>query len=211
MKSRILIVIAIASCFVVANAFSLAPGRKKLEMVSAYVESGAPVQLTSITSGTDFLYQKAEVRNVSDRTVESVTFGVLLHEKPPNESEPVVVVSQRVPTNIKPGQTHSVDVLALRPNQAQEKASQLKSNTVIAEFGVLGVQFDDGSSWTFNLDKNRTLSSSPITRSPLKRSSNHLWHRGVRASVAGGDAAETYSGIDHSLLSGFGHYSLVDR
>ena len=162
MKSRILIVIAIASCFVVANAFSPAPGRKKLEMVSAYAESGAPVQLTSITFGTDFLYQKAEVRNVSDRIVESVTFGVLLHEKPPNESEPVVAVSQRVPTDLKPGQTHSVDVLALRPNQAQEKASQLKSNTVVAEFGVLGVQFEDGSSWTFDLDKNSTLSSSTI-------------------------------------------------
>jgi hypothetical protein len=165
MRSRILIVVAIAFCFVVAYAFSPAQGHKKFQMVVAYVQSGAPVQLTSITHGNDFLYQKAEVKNVSDRTVESVTFGVLLHETPPNQSEPIVAVSQQVPTDIKPGQIRSVDVLALHPNQAQERASQLKSNTVIAEFGVLGVQFEDGSSWTFDSDKNRTLSSSPIAMS----------------------------------------------
>ena len=69
MRNRILIVIAIAFCFVVAFAFSPAQGRKKFDFVVAYVQSGAPVQLTSITHGIDFLYQKAEVKNVSDRTV----------------------------------------------------------------------------------------------------------------------------------------------
>jgi hypothetical protein len=165
MRNRILVVMSIAFCFVVAFAFSPAQGRKKFDMVSAYVQSGAPVQLTSITHGMDFLYQKAEVRNVSDRTVSSVTFGVLLHETDPNQSEPIIAVSQQVPTDIKPGQVRSVNVLGLRTKEAQEKASQLKSNTVVAEFGVLGVQFDDGGSWTFDLEKNRTLSSSPITTS----------------------------------------------
>lgn len=145
MRTRILVVISIAFCFVVAFAFS-------------------PAQLTSITHGIDFLYQKAEVKNVSDRTVSSVTFGVLLHETDPNQSKPIVALSQQVPTDIKPGQV-GVDVLGLRTKESQEKASQLKSNTVVAEFGVLGVQFEDGGSWTFDLEKNRTLSSSPIATS----------------------------------------------
>jgi hypothetical protein len=150
-KKRILTVSAIA--VVLFLAFALSPthhaqGLKTLNMSVAYVQEGAPVQLESVTHNLEFLFSKAEVKNVSDRTVRSVTFGVLLSE--PNRPELVLASKQEVPTDIKPGATRTVDVLALPVKEGEQTAQQFKSNQVIASFGVLSVRFDDGTSWNFD-------------------------------------------------------------
>ena len=121
-------------------------------MYAAYVQEGAPVQLESVTHNLEFLFSKADVKNVSDRTVRSVTFGVLLGE--PNRPELVLASRQEVPTDIKPGATRAVDVLALPVKEGEQTALQFKSNQVIVSFGVLGVRFDDGTSWNFDPLKN---------------------------------------------------------
>ena len=55
----------------------------------------------------------AEVKNVSDRAVRAVTFGVLLHGSAPNHSEPILASSREMQTDIKPGGVRTLDVLDL--------------------------------------------------------------------------------------------------
>lgn len=151
------ILIASGVVLVVFVAVALSPthhaqGLKTLNMYAAYVQEGAPVQLESVTHNLEFLFSKADVKNVSDRTVRSVTFGVLLSE--PNRPELVLASRQEVPTDIKPGATRAVDVLALPVKEGEQTALQFRSNQVIVSFGVLGVRFDDGTSWNFDPLKN---------------------------------------------------------
>src|SRR5882762_5239857 len=107
----------------------------------------------------------AEVKNVSDRAVRAVTFGVLLHGSAPNHSEPILASSREMQTDIKPGGVRTLDVLDLTVKEVQVTATQLKSDRVIAEFGILGVQFNDGGSWIFDLQKNGGFSTSAVSAS----------------------------------------------
>jgi len=69
-----------------------------------------------------------------DRAVRAVTFGVLLHESAPNHCEPIwhrVGNANRHKTRW----STTLDVLDLTVKEVQEKATQLKSDRVIAEFG----------------------------------------------------------------------------
>jgi hypothetical protein len=166
MKRRIVVVAAVA--FTLFVVFALSPARhaqgfKKFDLKVAYVQDGAPVQLNSLTHDVEFLYSKAEVKNVSDRTVRSVTFGVLLHETAPNRSAPILASSREIQTDIKPGGVRTIEVLDLPMKVAQQKATELKSNRVVAEFGILGVGFDDGSSWRFDLQKKGAFSTSMVS------------------------------------------------
>jgi len=168
MKRRILFVVAAAFTLFLVLAFSPTPhaqGFKKIDMAIAYVQAGAPVELNSVTHGLDFVYSNAEVKNVSDRAVRAVTFGVLLHGSAPNHSEPILASSREMQTDIKPGGVRTLDVLDLTVKEVQVTATQLKSDRVIAEFGILGVQFNDGGSWIFDLQKNGGFSTSAVSAS----------------------------------------------
>src|SRR6266478_35509 len=161
-RKRILTVAVTA--FTLLAMFALAPTRsaqgfKKLTMEVTFAQEGAPVQLGSVTHGVDFLLSRAEVKNVSDRTIRSVTFGVLLHEAGPIRGESILAASREIQTDIKPGSVRTLDVLALSLKESQEKAAHLKTNPAIAEFGILGVQYEDGGSWTFDAQKVGTFAS----------------------------------------------------
>lgn len=150
MQRRVGVILAVIA--VTLLVFAFAPNRnaqnlKRFTMQSAYVQTGAPVHLASVTYGLDFLFQKAEVENVSDKTVRAVTFGVLLHETSGPKSEPILAATRTIQTNIAPGQTRSIDVLDFSLSEAEQKGVQLKSANVIAEYGIVSVQSDDGTTW----------------------------------------------------------------
>jgi hypothetical protein len=160
MKARISTVLAIALTLVAVLAFSRthhAQNSKSIVMAVAYVQDAAPVHINSTTHGTDFLFRKAEVKNVSRHVVRSVTFGVFLHETAPNHGASIMASSREIPTNMKPGETRNLDVLDLSLDQAQEKAARLKSESVIAEFGILSVKLDDGSVWSCDAQRTGTF------------------------------------------------------
>ena len=151
MKSKIPIILAATLVLLPVLAFSpvhQAQDLKSISMEVAYVQNGAPIRINSATHSIDFLLSKAEIQNVSGRAVRSVTFGVFLHAVPASPQTSMLISSREIPTHLKPGETQTVDVLDLTFDQAQEKAVQLKSNTVIAEFGILAVKMDDGSVWS---------------------------------------------------------------
>jgi hypothetical protein len=155
MKSRILILIA--ATMVVFAAFAFSPARqaqerRTIETSVAYIQEGAPVQLLSATHSLEFLFNKAEVKNISARAVRSVTFGVLLSE--PGKTDFILASKQEVPTDIKPDAVRVVDVLDLSPKDAEQKAIQFRSPRIVAGFGILGVRFDDGTIWSFDPLKN---------------------------------------------------------
>ncbi|MGB8476068.1 MAG: hypothetical protein WCE61_18455, partial [Candidatus Acidiferrum sp.] len=163
MKRRISFVVTLALVLFVA--FALTPkrqadGLKRFSMHDAYVQAGSPVRLNSVTHGAEFLFESTEVTNVSNKIVRSVTFGVLLHEAGPIHAEPTLAASREIATNIRPGQTAKVAVDDFTVTKARQKSSQLRSNRVVYEFGVLSVLFDDSSTWAFDWRKNGAFSPS---------------------------------------------------
>lgn len=133
--------------------FALSPraqNAKRFTFEIAFIQKAAPIQMPSVTHGVNFLYQSAEVKNTSDRTIRSITFGVLAHEIGPNWNKPTLVASREIATNISPGQTISVDVADAPVGDIQQKVSELKSNPVGLEFGILGVQFADDTTWQYD-------------------------------------------------------------
>lgn len=138
---------------VLAFAFSPRPraqNRKHLNLRVAFTQKGAPVQIKSLTHTLKFYYGSAVVQNVSQQTIRSITFGVLLHEAGPASLQPILASSREIATNIDPGESRSVDVEDAAPRLIRQKAADLKSNVVVVEFGILAVQFDDGSIWQYD-------------------------------------------------------------
>ena len=157
MKTRVLSILTVALIVILVFAFSPehhAQNLKSITMAVAYVQEGSPVQINSTTHGTDFLFSKAEVKNVSDHAVRSITFGVFLHSATGNHEPGILASSREIPTRLKPGESRTLDVLDLALDQAQAKAAQLKSDSVIAEFGILSVKTDDGGTWNADAERN---------------------------------------------------------
>jgi hypothetical protein len=118
----------------------------KVSLNAIYLQEGAPIQIISVTSDTQYFFTKADVKNVSARRIQSVTFGVLLHEVGSRQSG-IIIAKREIPTDILPGVSRSLDTLGVRTKIAREQAMSLKSSPVAADFGVLEVQFEDGGSW----------------------------------------------------------------
>lgn len=180
MKSRIFIILGSTLALVALFAFSpvhQAQNLKRITMEVAYVQDSAPIQINSATHATDFLFSKAEIKNVSDHAVRSVTFGVFLHAVPPSAQTSMLVSTREIPTHLKPGETRTVDVLDLTFDQAQEKAAQLKSNPIVAEFGILAVKMDDGGIWSSDAQNNGGFGKTSAGGQSSVRSSNPLQAR----------------------------------
>jgi hypothetical protein len=177
MKSKLLIAIGIVFAILASVTFFPSPHaqvRKSLVFLDAFDEEGAPFQLGTVTHTTNFLLDKAEVTNtLSDRTIRSITFGAVLHESGPVGTEPVFISTHEISTNIKPGETRSLDILELPAKEGRELATRFKSNSVVVEFGVTNVQFDDGSTWGFDIKKYGTFTR-PTAQSSAVRPSQSL-------------------------------------
>lgn len=153
MKRLLLAVGIVVPVVILTIAFSPRPraqNRKGIVFEMAQQEKGAPVRINSVTHGPSFYMSSASVTNVSQQTIRSVTFGVLLHENGPQWAEPILASSRKIETNIDPGNTKEIDIYDAQPAAIQEKAAALKSSTVYFETGILGVQFADGGTWKYH-------------------------------------------------------------
>jgi hypothetical protein len=118
---------------------------KKLILNAIFTQENSPVELISVTSDVDYLFSKAEVKNNSDKTIQSITVGVFTHENA-GEQKPILTRHELF-TDIKPGASRSVDTFGILRKLAHEQTNQMKSNPITLDFGILQVQFIDGSSW----------------------------------------------------------------
>lgn len=176
------------ACTVVIAAFLIftftsarhAQVRKSFAMVDTFVQAGSPLQLGTVSHGSDFFLRKAEVTNTSDRTIVSVTFGIFLREAPPSQADATFASSREIPSNIKPNETRTLDILQLTVKEAREKATQLKTNTVLAESGVLAVQFEDGGSWNSDAQQKGRFAPASTT-AMLKRGVVVIGHCSARS------------------------------
>jgi hypothetical protein len=128
----------------------------KVSLNVVYAQEGAPVEIISVTSDTQYFFSKAEVKNVSDRRIQSVTFGVLLHEVASRQNG-IIITKREIPTDILPGASRSMDTFGVQTKIAREQATNFKSSPVAADFGVLEVQFEGGGSWRSPAEDNKSF------------------------------------------------------
>jgi hypothetical protein len=151
MKKTVLIV---GAALILFATFALTPIQRaqgtRIEMQMAYHQKDAPTHIKSVTNGSEFLFESAQVVNDSNKVIRSVTFGVLLHDMGPDPNKTVLLSSREISTNIMAGESRSLEILDLPISKARQEAARLKSGRALAEFGILAVQFDDGSLWNFD-------------------------------------------------------------
>lgn len=160
MGRRLLIILALTVGSFLAVLF--VPSRYaqtvKISLNAIYLQDGAPVQLISVTSDTQYFFSKAEIKNISERRIQSVTFGVLLHEAG-NRKDGIIVTKHEIPTDILPGASRSMDTFGVQTKIAREQATNFKSNPVAVDFGVLEVQFEDGGLWRSPAEDKKSFQS----------------------------------------------------
>jgi hypothetical protein len=128
----------------------------KVNLYVIYLQDGAPAQIISVMNDTQYFFTKAEVKNVSKRRIQSITFGVLLHEIGSRQNG-IIITKHDVPTNILPGVSRSMDTFGVQVKMAREQAMKFKSTPVVADFGILEVHFEDGGSWHSPAEDNKTF------------------------------------------------------
>lgn len=147
MKKRLIIV----SLFLlaVASACPYAAGSvASVSLLFATNQKDSPIKISSLTSSPEFLCERVELKNVSGKTVVSVTLGAMLYALDNQVSQPSLVSGRAVPTDVKPGQQLTIKPYLLPPSVANQKGAILRSVRLQAVFGVLQVNFADGSSWS---------------------------------------------------------------
>ena len=152
MKRSMLVVAAV---IVLLAVFAITPvqraqGTNRIDLKVTYQQKDAPAHIKSVTHGLEFLFQSAQVVNDSSKVIRSVTFGVLLHDMGANPNKTILLSSREISTNLGAGESRSLEILDLPMTKARQEASHLKTGPALAEFGVLAVQFDDGSIWNFD-------------------------------------------------------------
>jgi hypothetical protein len=147
---------------------------KRLILNAIFTQENSPVELISVTSDVDYLFSKAEVKNNSDKTIQSITVGVFTHENV-GEQKPILTKHELF-TDIKPGASRLVDTFGILRKLAHEQTNQMNTNPITLDFGILEVQFIDGSSW--HSTGERTGAFPPEKSSSLgrKRSARLLVH-----------------------------------
>lgn len=127
-----------------------AQNSKRFSFEVAFAQKDAPVQMQSVTHNVEFLFASAEIKNVSSQTVRAITFGMLAHESGAHWNTPILISTRQIATNVKSGDTRSIDIADATPAEVQKKISGMKSNPVAIEFGIVNIQFADGSNWDFD-------------------------------------------------------------
>jgi hypothetical protein len=110
-------------------------------------QAGAPVTLTQSTSTIDYGYASVTIRNDSPKRIRSVTLAALVWPSDPALKSPQIF------SRVGP-------VASIEPGESLEIASQLIDADTLnhllvhgarAEVGVIGVDFADGTKWSYDL------------------------------------------------------------
>jgi len=118
----------------------------------AFEEQGLPVRISNAASSTDFLFSVVTIKNVGDRTVRSITFGVVLYYAKPNSSmQPLLLTSTRIQTNISPGAEANVHPNVMKFGSLETDLRERALVSVITDLGISKIEFDDGTFWSFEI------------------------------------------------------------
>ena len=118
--------------------------RKGFRLSFAARQESAPLEILSTMSTLEYFFEEVTVRNCSEQTVTSVTFGVLLRASGNAPPKPTVFTGRLVPTEVKGSQERVLQALVLPVKTAVAKASAMEAAEIGAQLGILEVEFEDG-------------------------------------------------------------------
>ena len=141
------------SCIICRSAAGQAgsvSSQKPISLVFATDQQGCPIQIVSTKSTKGYLFEEVKAKNTSLAVITSATFGVLLHPADKAQEKPVILSSAVISVDLQPGEEKSIQAYAVPGQLAVDKAASLTSSAVLAELGILHLEFADGSSWSFD-------------------------------------------------------------
>jgi len=115
----------------------------------ALFQPGSPVSIVQGESTEDYIFERVGVKNTSDRLVTSVTFGLMFisTDDKAQSIKPKLFTARPVATNLRPGEEASLSAYVLPYSEIFERASELNVDSVMAQLGLLRVEFADGTAW----------------------------------------------------------------
>jgi len=118
----------------------------------AFEEQGLPVKILNASSSTDFIFSDVTLKNTTDHIVRSITFGVVLYDPRAGSAiTPVVFAGKQVLTNIESGAEATVHPNFMKLTDLMKDLKNSGAVSATADLGVTKIEFDDGSSWTFEV------------------------------------------------------------
>ncbi len=147
--------LALLAC--VTGAFSVMPA---IELLMTHSQVDSPVEIMSAKSTHDFIYESVGIRNSGARRITAVKFGVLVYSETSDGSrvEPTLLESGLIRTDIRPGESRTLDVYLSRREDFLATPSSFATRS-IADLGVLEVVFQDAPSWRFDAEAKGTFRS----------------------------------------------------
>ncbi len=127
-------------------------------------QKGSPIQIASVSTSTTFFFNGALLLNCSNSNVVEVQIGLVLkghREGDHNQVAFMVDNGPRVGVAIRPGEAASIGVIPWRTAEILTRAMDFSLHHFAATFGIVGVKFDDGSSYQYDLGKNGDFSQDP--------------------------------------------------
>ncbi|HKV98248.1 MAG TPA: hypothetical protein VJN96_00420 [Vicinamibacterales bacterium] len=110
-------------------------------------QSGSPVSIVESMSPLDDGYASVVLRDDADKAIRSVTLGALVRPADPAMTTPQVFIRRGPTVVLLPRATTAIAVQLI--DQSTLDAFARKGADV--EIGVVGVEFADGSTWTYDL------------------------------------------------------------
>jgi hypothetical protein len=143
--------LATALAVALAAASLVAQTHSTIGLTFATSETGSPVSILSSTATQSFMFQAVQVKNTSQETIATVTFGVMIYPvQASSKAKPVFISGYAIGASLGPGQEATLNVSLLPAATALARASTFGTAPVQAQLGVSAVRFSDGSAWTFD-------------------------------------------------------------
>jgi hypothetical protein len=144
---------AFVSCLICSSAagqVASVSAQKPISLVFATDQQGCSMQIVSTKSTKGYLFEEVNGKNTSQVAITSATFGVLLHPIEKTQEKPIILSSAVIPMDLQPGEEKAVQANVVAGQIATDKAASFTSSAVLAELGILRLEFGDGSSWSFD-------------------------------------------------------------
>lgn len=205
--------LALLSAVALRDGLAQQSGPRASVVLELAVGQNAPITIASATSTREYVFERASVKNNSEDTVSSVTFGALLHPPVRSEVAPGLLSGRSIPTAIGPGQERTIDVYFTRPAALIQKIKEMKLTSATAELGVLAVEFEHGAPWNYDPLAHGGFVPARTTAGSLDPTSSPGCRESVSLGAALGDlrivlAAFHFAGAGNP--GPLGYFSCVD-
>jgi hypothetical protein len=137
--------------FAVSSRFSLT-SRTSPPPVGVFVrvvphQTGSPVSIVESTSDLEDGYASVVLRDDAEKAIRSVTLGALALPLDPAMTTPQVFIRRGPNVTLLPRATVAIAAQLIDPSMLTELARKGAN----IEVGVVGVEFADGSTWSYDL------------------------------------------------------------